>query len=132
MTNKQVKEYFIGKENAEHPITDRLINGGYVQQSGGYILNAKKAGITHPSQYWHLIYSWCANSEENAQFDKRIQCGELLMYMSEVTSAVEPAQLSELCDQILNGDVLDRRKWNRVIQKVCFDKIVETVTKSVV
>lgn len=131
MVNKQVRQYFIGKEKAEHPITDRLINGGYVQKSGGYIEKAKKARIKDPSQYWHLIYSWCAQSEEDAPFDKRIQCGELLLYMSEVSGAVDATELSELCDRILSGDVHNRKKWNREIQRVCFDRIVETVTKSV-
>ena len=131
MINKQVRDFFIGKEKKEHPITDRLINGGYVQKSGGYISNAKKAGIAHPSQYWHLIYSWCALSKEDAPFDKRIQCGELLLYMSEVSGAVDASELSELCDRILGGNVQDRRTWNREIQRVCFDRIVETVTKSV-
>lgn len=131
MVNKQVRQYFIGKEKAEHPITDRLINGGYVQKSGGYIRNAKKARIKDPSQYWHLIYSWCAQSEEDAPFNKSIQCGELLFWMAEVSGAVNVVVLNELCDKILSGDVSNRRYWNREIQKKCFDSIVDTVTKAV-
>ena len=60
MINRQVRQFYIDKENAEHSITDRLIRGGYVQPAGGYILNAKRAGVKDPSQYWHLIYSWSA------------------------------------------------------------------------
>lgn len=47
------------------------------------------------------------------------------------SGAVSKDKLYELCDQILAGDVKDRRYWNRVIQSVCFDSIVETVTKAV-
>ena len=54
MINRQVRQFYIDKENAEHSITDRLIRGGYVQPAGGYILNAKRAGVKAPSQYWHL------------------------------------------------------------------------------
>lgn len=44
MVNRQVRQYYIDKENADHSITDRLIQGGYKQPAGGYILNAKRAG----------------------------------------------------------------------------------------
>ena len=54
MINRQVRQFYIDKENAEHSITDRLIRGGYVQPAGGYILNAKRAGVKDPSQYWQL------------------------------------------------------------------------------
>lgn len=47
------------------------------------------------------------------------------------SGAVSKDKLYELCDQILAGDVKDRRYWNRVIRSVCFDSIVETVTKAV-
>lgn len=51
--------------------------------------------------------------------------------MAESSGAVSKEKLNELCDQILAGDVKDRRHWNRVIQSVCYDSIVETVTKAV-
>ena len=131
MVNRQVRQFYTDKENVDHSITDRLISGGYVQPAGGYILNAKRAGVKDPSQYWHLIYSWSAQSEDEAPFNKSIQCGELIFWMAESSGAVSKDKLNELCDQILAGDVKDRRYWNRVIQIVCFDSIVETVTKAV-
>lgn len=94
-------------------------------------MNAKRAGIKDPSQYWHLIYSWSAQSGDDASFTKAIQCGELIFWMAESSGAVSKEELNELCDQILAGDVKNRRYWNRVIQSVCFDKIVETVTTAV-
>ena len=51
--------------------------------------------------------------------------------MAESSGAVSKDRLNELCDQILAGDVRDRRYWNDVIQSVCFDSIVETVSKAV-
>ena len=129
--NRQVRQFYIDKENAEHSITDRLICGGYVQSAGGYILYAKLTGTKEPSQYWHLIHSWCDRSEDEAPFDKRIKCGELIFWMAESSGAISKDKLNELCDQILAGDVKNRRYWNDVIQRVCFDSIVETVTKVV-
>ena len=130
MLNWQVRQFFIDKEDADHSITDRLIQGGYVQRDGGYISYAKDEKIKDPSQYWHLIYSWCDRSGDEASFNKRIQCGELIFWMAESSGAVSKDKLNELCDQILAGDVTDRRYWNREIQRVCFDKIVEKVTAS--
>ena len=94
-------------------------------------MNAKRYGIKVPSQYWHLIYSWSAQSDDEAPFTKAIQCGELIFWMAESSGAVSKDKLNSLCDQILAGDVKNRRYWNRVIQRVCFDKIVETVTAAV-
>lgn len=51
MVNRQVRQFYIDKENVDHSITDRLISGGYVQPAGGYILNAKRTGVKDPSQY---------------------------------------------------------------------------------
>ena len=82
MINRQVRQFYIDKENVDHSITDRLISGGYVQPAGGYILNAKRSGVKEPSQYWHLIYSWSAQSEDEAPFNKSIQCGELMPEMA--------------------------------------------------
>jgi len=45
MINRQVRQFFIDKEKTDHSITDRLIRGGYMQPAGGYILNAKRAGV---------------------------------------------------------------------------------------
>lgn len=108
MVNKQVRQYYIDKENADHSITDRLIQGGYKQPAGGYILNAKRAGVKDPSQYWHLIYSWSAHSEDEAPFNKSIKCGELIFWMAESSGAVSKDKLSELCNQILAGNVRNR------------------------
>ena len=124
MINRQVRQFYIDKENAEHSITDRLIHGGYVQPAGGYILNAKRAGVKAPSQYWHLIYSLSAQSQDDAPINKSTKCGELIFWMAESSGAVSKDKLNDLCDQILAGDVKNRRYWNDVIQSVCFDALI--------
>lgn len=102
MINRQVRQFYIDKENVDHSITDRLISGGYVQPAGGYILNAKRSGVKEPSQYWHLIYSWSAQSEDEAPFNKSIQCGELIFWMAESSGAVSKEKLNELYIAVYN------------------------------
>ena len=130
MTNKQVKSFFIDKENADCSITNRLIAGGYRQTSGGYISYAKQMGISNPTQYWHLITSWCNRSAENAPFNKSIQCGELLFWMAEVSGAVSKKSLNDLCDLVLRDYRYNRKEGNRIIQNVCFNRISDKLSKS--
>ncbi len=131
MNNNDIKKFFKRQEIkcSPCPLTDALINGGYKQKSGGYIETAKKEGIENPTQYWHLIECWSKNSESNEIFNKRIQCGELLFWMAEVSKAVEVEELEKLKDNILSSYRDNRREGNRKIQEVCFDKIVDIVTK---
>lgn len=77
MVNRQVRQFYIDKENVDHSITDRLISGGYVQPAGGYILNAKRTEVKDPSQYWHLMYSWSAQSEDEAPLISRFNAERL-------------------------------------------------------
>lgn len=128
MVKEQVEQFFKNKD-FETPITDRLILAGYKQKQGGYIKYAKQCGIKHPSQYWHLIHSWCRRSKEQAKFNKRIQCGELIFWMAEVSNAVEPNILNQLADDIINNYLKNRREGNRYIQSICFDNIVRIVEK---
>lgn len=127
MTNLQIRKTFIDKKEIPCPITNRLINSGYVQKSGGYIANAKKAGIDNPTQYWHLISSWSSNMPDDARFTKIIQCGELLVWMCEVLQAVPTETLNNLVDYIINNYTSDRRTGNRIIQNVCFDSLERAV-----
>ncbi|WP_172119260.1 hypothetical protein [Actinomyces faecalis] len=125
MKQYQVRAFFIDKKDAPCPLTDRLTEK-YKQPSGGYIEFAKECGIEDPSQYWHLIHSWAARSNADTPFTKRNQCGELIFWMAEVSGAVRESELVELLEEILQTPT-DRRKWNGVIKKKCFDKIAEVV-----
>ena len=115
-----------------------LVCGGYQQKSGGYIDRAKKEGIfvdhaqNSPSQYWHLI-SYCNSRNPNMTFSKSIVCGELIFWMAEVSKAVSTNELEELAKRIFasasgdNCQQFDRIKWNKEIQKLCFDNIIKKV-----
>ena len=128
MNNAQIRQFFEGRGQIPCPETERLTAGGFRQKSGGYIRYARQCGIENPSQYWHLMTSWSARSAPDAPFDRRIQCGELIFWMAEVSGAVSRAVLRGLADRILSGAAGRRRSANRLIQTVCFDSIVCAVT----
>ena len=127
----QVKKYYSGKENALCPLADKLIAAEYRQVGGGYIDKARKMGIVSPSQYWHLM-SYCDSVDGEKVFGRSIVCGELIFWMAEVSEAVPEGELQGLLERIIasRDDIVpgyDRRKWNKEIQKICFDRIVAEV-----
>ena len=122
MNIRQVKEFYKDKENTPCPLTDKLISSGYKQTSGGYIKIAKEKGIKNPTQYWHLM-NYCDMVDENKTFSKSIVCGELIFWMAEVSGAVPKQELESLLNEIITGNIKDRKKWNKRIQEVCFDSI---------
>lgn len=136
----QVKQFFSNKKEMPCPLTERLIKAGYQQASGGYIDLAKKRGITvdytkaEPTQYWHLVEEYIPSVPEDKVFSKSIVCGELIFWMAEVSKAVPEERLEELSECIIaDGDKdtippkYDRAKWNKEIQNLCFDAIVNVV-----
>ena len=142
MNIRQVEEFFKDKKDTPCPLTERLIKAGYQQTSGGYIDLAKKRGLTidytkaEPTQYWHLIEEYIPSVPEDKTFSKSIVCGELIFWMAEVSRAVPDDKLEELLDQIIaDGDKsttppkYDRIKWNKEIQNLCFDAIVDIIEK---
>ena len=142
MTIKSIRKYYSGKNSIPCPLTEKLVKAGYQQRSGGYITNAKREGITVdytknlPSQYWHLMY-YCQIKNDADIFTRQSVCGELLFWMAEVARCVPTVELEKLVDDIIvnpvciegNRPVYDRKKWNVVIQQICFDRIVEIVEK---
>ena len=129
----QVKKYYSGKENALCPLADKLIAAEYRQVGGGYIDRARKMGIVSPSQYWHLM-SYCDSVDGEKVFGRSIVCGELIFWMAEVSEAVPEGELQGLLERIIasRDDIVpgyDRRKWNKEIQKICFDRIVAEVER---
>lgn len=136
MTIEQVIKIYVDKEETPCPLTERLVGAGYQQKNGGYIKNARKQGkeIDYtknlPSQYWHLM-SYCYSRHPQEPFRKSIVCGELIFWMAEVSNSVPKADLKKLVDEI-TSDVLstdgerpvyDRKRWNKEIQRLCFDAI---------
>ena len=143
MIIRQVEDYYKDKKDTPCPLTEQLIKAGYQQTSGGYIDLAKKQGLivdyakAEPTQYWHLIEEYCPSVDKNKTFNKSIVCGELIFWMAEVSKAVPKEELKELLDRIIaNGDTsttppkYDRIKWNKEIQRICFNKIESTVTEN--
>lgn len=138
----EIQKFFLDKEYTPCPLTERLVKAGYQQISGGYIDRAKKERIpvdyrrNTPSQYWHLM-SYCKGSILSKTFPRSIVCGELLFWMAEVSNSVSSMQLNEVLDNIINNPLCikgdrpyyDRRKWNNVIHKLCFDSICSVVER---
>lgn len=136
MTIGQVKEFFMEKEHAPCPLTEKLVKAGYQQVRGGYIDHAKKEGVlvdykkNSPSQYWHLM-TYCNSRDNKKPLTKNILCGELLFWMAEVSGAVDEFMLSTLAAQIIYSADLsncktpafDRKFWNNQIQQTCFSNL---------
>ena len=136
MTIEQVIRLFVDKEETPCPLTERLVGAGYQQKDGGYIKRAQKEGLdidykrNLPSQYWHLM-SYCHSRHPQEPFRKSIVCGELIIWMAEDSNSVPEADLRKLVDKI-TGNVLttegdqpiyDRTRWNKEIQRLCFDAL---------
>ena len=133
----EIKKVYVDKKETPCPLTEKLVKAGYQQVGGGYIDRAKRNGIrvnyeeNSPSQYWHLM-TYCDSHNANRPFSNSISCGELLFWMAEVSGTVAKEELERLADQIIESadlskssrPIYDRKKWNREIQKHCFEKIV--------
>ena len=90
-------------------------------------------GIVSPSQYWHLM-SYCDSVDGEKVFGRSIVCGELIFWMAEVSEVVPEGELRELLERIIASkddaaSGYDRKKWNKEIQKICFDRIVAEVER---
>ena len=143
MTIGQVKDFFFDKENTPCPLTDKLVKTGYQQRSGGYIDTAKKEGIlvdytqNSPTQYWHLM-TYCDSRDTAKPFLKSIVCGELIFWMAEVSESVPASELEVLVNEVISNTHIresgrpcsDRNCWNKKIQELCFDRIVENVNSN--
>lgn len=149
MNTKQVRSYYTNKKDFPCPLTEKLIKAGYQQTSGGYITHAKRSkekGLkidyreAEPNQWWHLINSYCDNTEPYVEFTRSIQCGELIFWMAEVANCVDKSKMKKLVDDIIKSGMpinvrsetkpkvkYDRIKWNREIQNLCFDNITKIV-----
>ena len=126
MKVREVKDFFRDKENVPCSLMERLISAGYRQKSG-YIDIAKKKGISNPSQYWHLM-NYCDMVDGEKTFGRNVVCGELVFWMAEVSSAVGKDELEDLLERIIySGEIDNRKKWNREIQRVCLEGIKELI-----
>ena len=140
MTIKQIKSIYSQHEHTPCPLTEKLVAAGYQQTHGSYIDKAKSLSMevdclrNKPSQFWHLM-SYCETKREEDRFTKSVVCGELIFWMAEVLDCVQKNRLENLVDEIVtsripasNGRyIYDRKRWNKEIQKLCFDSIASKV-----
>ena len=109
-------ERFLLTKNEQYPITNEYVEL-YQQVSGGYIDNAKKAGLVvdkaqHlPSQKWHYFESWLYTTiEEGMSWDAsasdrsygKFSCPELLLWIIEATG-VETEKVIEAKNIAIEG-----------------------------
>ena len=125
-------------ESVPCPLTNKLVSAGYQQLDGGYIDRAKREGVEvdyhkcSPSQYWHLM-TYCDSKNPNDKFQS-VVCGELIFWMAEVLGCVEQQEMEKLINDIIASatssekrPIYDRRKWNRRIHNLCYEKIEEAI-----
>ena len=128
----KLEKFFHPLRNKRSPLTDRLIKGGYQQKDGGYITYAKEKNIlidykkASPKQSWHFFESYCARSKPDDEFTKQVQCGELILWMAEISKAVSRKELKELVNTVLI-EPTNRVRGNKLIQDKCFDAIVAII-----
>ena len=93
-----------------------------------------------PTQWWHLIECYCAQSDPLKPFPYSVKCGELYFWMAEVSGAFSQEELLKLKDQAMSAcDRVTRKnsslpplrtgKGNLIIRKHCFNKICEVVER---
>ena len=133
MTYNEVYNYFIDFKDTNPPITSKLVSNGYRQIKGGYIKKARERNIDNPTQWWHII-SLCEEKIKNDEGNKYYSytpCGELLVYMAEMTNAVDKSSLENLINDIINSNKINnRREWNKVITELCWYKIKKAIEES--
>lgn len=130
MTYNDVYNCFKDLQDVDPPITAELISKGYRQKRGGYISDAKDLNISNPTQWWHITHYCKAKIDQGKGKEPYAYtpCGELLIYMAEVSKAVEEKMLKSLVEEIVNSsDIDNRRKWNNEITKLCWDSIKEII-----
>lgn len=129
MTFSQVISFFQGKENISCDITTRLIENGFHQRRGTGYLSDVKPGDILPSQWQHLM-NYCREKDKNKAYPYT-PCGELLIWMAEVSNAVYPEELNKLANEIIDsGHINSRRIWNSKIKNLCWVNIKQKIEKS--
>lgn len=145
MTTKQLIDFYKGKKDMLCPLTEELIKTGYQQERGGYIKFAYEQGENvdytknEPSQWWHLLISYCERTELAKQFPKSVKCGGLYFWMAEVSGCFEESELKDLKSRAIEkAKKINRRnktlsllrptkESNLLIRDFCFEKINKAV-----
>lgn len=110
---------FLEDKKEHYPFSDEFVEK-YQQSSGGYISNAKKAGLVvdkqlhEPNQKWHFFESWLYPSIEDGSLSwdedaksrvySKLQCPELLLWIYEACE-VDPSKVKQAKDIAELGEV---------------------------
>ena len=136
MKMQAVYDFFKSKNDAKIPLTIELLQNNFIQKERtGYRIDQPEK---IPSQYTHLMNYCKRKLQEGAvYFDRRIQCGELIFWMAEVSKALSKDELLDLQQDIFkkykketysNGKIVyDRRGANKHILETCYDRIKDVV-----
>ena len=117
ITMRDIEQFLLDKKE-HYPLSDEFIEK-YQQTSGGYIDNARKAGLIvdkqqhEPNQKWHFFESWLYPTiEEGMSWDesaenrvyKKLLCPELLLWIYEACE-VDPAKVKAAKEVAEEGKV---------------------------
>jgi len=147
MTTEQLINFYTKKKNAPCTLTEELIKAGYQQEKDGYIAFAYKEGINvdytkaEPSQWWHLLVSYCGRTDLAKQFPKSIKCGELYFWMAEVSGCFDELELRNLASSAIEKAKKVKRRnkilpplktadSNIMIRDYCFERIEKYVEEN--
>lgn len=91
MTKKEINEYLSANANESNYKADKLTREGYGQTIGAYHNNAKKIGMSNPTQKWHFTVSYfeyMGDVDSNPTYYS-LKCPELLIWIAEVVGLSE-------------------------------------------
>ena len=116
VTMKDIEEFLLTKKE-HYPLSDEFIEK-YQQSGGGYIDNARKAGLVvdkylhEPNQKWHFFESWYYPSIEDGTLSytedaksrvySKLLCPELLLWIYEACE-VDPSKVKQAKDVAEQG-----------------------------
>ena len=116
VTMRDIADFLQTKEE-HYPLSDKFVED-YQQKSGGYIDNAKKAGILvdakqhSPNQKWHFFESWLYPSIEDGSLTwdesaksrvySKLLCPELLLWIYEACE-VDEAKVEAAMNAAIEG-----------------------------
>ena len=137
---------FLETKKEHYPLSDEFVEK-YQQKSGGYIDNAKKAGIVvnkqlhSPNQKWHFFESWLYPSIEDKSLTwdesaksrvySKLICPELLLWIYEACD-VNPSKVKEAKEIAEQGKVdglLPQSIASQMRKKVLWEDLEVSILK---
>lgn len=140
MNTKELIKFYKNKEHVSCQLTEELIKSGYQQDRNGYTAYAHEKNIVVdytealPTQWWHLMESYCERTSADTEFPYSVRCGELYFWMAEVSNEFTEDELRDLmkeaisaCDKIRRRNKklppLNTAKGNLIILDYCYERL---------